>query len=90
MFLGVNYPNPFSAETTIPFGVEMPGHATLHVFDVSGRLVRTLLDGVLPAGERSLAWDGRDDAGQGVASGFYVLRLSTPAGSLSRTVKVLR
>ena len=47
----------------------------LAVCDVAGRLVRTLIDGFVPAGEHEAAWDGRDEAGAEVASGVYLYRL---------------
>lgn len=70
-----NEPNPFRATTTLRFEVPKPGRATLRVFDVRGRLVRTLLDEDPGRGERSLVWDGRDAQGRPVGAGAYRLRL---------------
>ena len=70
-------PNPFNPRTTIHYVV--PGqseHVRLAVFDLRGRLVRTLLEEQLPAGAGSVIWDGVDEAGQVVASGTYVIQLS--------------
>lgn len=70
-----NVPNPFNPRTTIAFELPSPGHATLSVFDLAGRLVRTLADADLPAGRHRLDWDGRDAHGRNVAAGIFVYRL---------------
>ncbi len=70
-------PNPFNPSTTLQFSVANPGITKLVVYDVTGRHVRTLVARVLPAGTHSVVWDGTDAAGRHVASGVYVLRLTT-------------
>jgi flagellar hook assembly protein FlgD len=57
----------------------------LAVVDVTGRVVRVLLDGEAPAGSNRVVWDGRSDAGDRLASGVYFFRLD--AGEQSRTLK---
>ncbi|MBE0567106.1 MAG: T9SS type A sorting domain-containing protein [Krumholzibacteria bacterium] len=70
------YPNPFNARTTITFELPLGTAATLHLYDVAGRLVRTLLAGDHDRGGlQATPWDGRDDAGRTVAAGVYVCRL---------------
>lgn len=69
-------PNPFNPRTTIVY--ELPEQETvrLHVYDVSGRLVRTLLNGEMARrGRNEVIWNGRDDAGRHVASGVYFFRI---------------
>ncbi len=73
--LDAGYPNPFDGSTTIPFLLDEPGRATLVVYDMLGRRVRTLVDAVLPAGRHTAVWDGRDTASRAVSDGAYVLRL---------------
>ena len=73
-----SYPNPFNPQTSITFALPRPGHATLRVYDASGRLVRTLLDAPLPAARHRRRWDGTDDSGRRVASGVYYARLVSP------------
>lgn len=68
-------PNPFNPRTTIRFRLPEAGVARLRIFDVAGRLVRTLVDAELPEGGNEAAWDGRDDAGRDAGSGSYVARL---------------
>ena len=70
-----NVPNPFNPTTQLRFSLAAAGRAAVDVIDLQGRVVRTLFVGDLPAGESSLVWDGRDDAGRAVASGAYVARL---------------
>ncbi|MBZ0268848.1 T9SS type A sorting domain-containing protein [bacterium] len=78
-------PNPFADRTRIHFSLPAEDVGRLSVLDVSGRVVRVLMDGRLPAGESVLPWDGRDAAGERVASGVYFLRLE--AGDEVRTTK---
>ncbi|MFH1865617.1 MAG: C25 family cysteine peptidase [Candidatus Eisenbacteria bacterium] len=71
---GVN-PNPFNPVTTVTFGVPRDASVRLAVYSVAGRLVRTLVDGEVGAGYRTVVWDGRDDRGVEVGSGVYFCRM---------------
>ncbi len=74
-----NVPNPFNPQTVIRYDVPVGGgKVTLQVFDVSGKLVRTLLDGMEPSGQRTVRWDGRNENGEFVASGIYFYRMTAP------------
>jgi hypothetical protein len=90
MTLGHNYPNPFNPSTVIPVSVERGGAARLDIVTPDGRLVRTLLEGELPAGTREVRWDGTDSAGLGVASGVYLARLHSVDGVQSRRLMLLK
>ncbi|MFH1844137.1 MAG: MXAN_6640 family putative metalloprotease [bacterium] len=72
-----NYPNPFNPTTTIVFTLARPGKAAVDVFDLQGRLVRTVWQGDLQSGSHHLQWNGRDDNGRMVAAGTYFGRLHT-------------
>ncbi len=85
-----NHPNPFNPATAFEYRLPEGGVATLKVFDVSGRAVRTLVDGRLTAGQHRAAWDGRDDRGNSVASGSYVVVLGAPGVSESRRIVLAR
>jgi len=74
-------PNPFNPRVTLRWSQPIAGRIDLAVYDARGRLVRTLVAEDRPAGPETVAWDGRDDAGAGVAAGVYVARLQTTAGS---------
>ncbi len=88
-----NYPNPFNPQTTITFDVGgEPGtvcEVNLAIYDVRGRLVRTLVDGKLEAGRHSVVWDGRNSGGR-MASGVYFYNLETEAGRLTRKMTAIR
>jgi hypothetical protein len=73
-----NDPNPFRASTAITFAIPEGKTASyaLSVYDVTGRLVRTVGSGQAESGLHTLTWDGRDSANREVASGVYLYRLS--------------
>jgi hypothetical protein len=73
-------PNPFGAATRIRFALPAAGRAALRVFDVHGRLVRTLADGPFAAGRHDLEWNGRDDAGHPAPAGVFFVRLESEPG----------
>ena len=87
-----NYPNPFNPETWIPYQLAEPAEVTLTIYDIRGRVVRTLRLGHQPAGfyrNRSKAahWDGRNYLGEKVATGIYFYTLK--AGDYMATRKLL-
>ncbi|MEZ4388843.1 MAG: FlgD immunoglobulin-like domain containing protein [Candidatus Krumholzibacteriia bacterium] len=67
-------PNPFNPLTEIRFRLPAAAVVEVGVYDAAGRLVRTLHEGGLPAGEQSFAWDGRGRSGERVAAGTYLVR----------------
>ncbi len=75
VYLNQNSPNPFNPTTTIAFGLPEAGPVTLRVYDLAGRLVRTLLAETADAGDHQVVWDGADDLGHPAASGVYFCRL---------------
>jgi hypothetical protein len=81
------YPNPFARRVSFDLALREAGPVRLGVYDVLGRRVRMLADGVEPAGRRTVVWDGRNDAGRAVASGAYWVRFE--AGSVRQTRSVL-
>jgi len=82
------YPNPFNPRTTIAFENEAEQVVSLKVFDISGRLVRVLIQGeVLRPGRHETSWDGRDEEGQRVASGTYFCRYE--AGGVQNTKRMM-
>lgn len=83
-------PNPFNPYTEIVFALPTAGVASVRLFDVSGRLVRTLADGELPAGENRLRWDGNDDRGRALASGVYYLRVEIAGAAKGAALSLVR
>lgn len=89
--LAQNTPNPFNPATTIRFEVAAAGgRVRLDIFDVAGRLVRTLADRDFAPGPQSLIWDARDSDGRAVASGLYLYRLEAPGFSKTRKMIYLK
>ena len=88
--LAQNAPNPFNPQTEIAFELARAGNARLTIYDVSGRLVRTLHEGHLDAAHHTMAWAGRDDRGRAVASGVYYLRVEVGGSVAVRPVRVVR
>lgn len=83
-------PNPFSGATTLAFDLPASGAVRLGIFDVTGRRVRELMSGTLPAGRHAVTWDGRNAAGERVAAGIYFCRLSAPEGDVTRRIVAVR
>jgi hypothetical protein len=85
--LHANNPNPFNPSTAISFDLAGSSRVTLSVYDLSGRLVATLVNGTLQAGSHTVSWGGRDSTGGQVASGVYLYQLT--AGDFSQTRRMV-
>jgi len=81
-------PSPFRCRTTIGYSLPAAGQATLLVYDLAGKLVKTLVSGSLPAGVGQVTWDRTDDAGRTVARGVYFCRLHIDGTRLSSKIVV--
>lgn len=84
------FPNPMEGTTAIRFSLPARARVSLMVYDVSGRVVRTLLDGDAPSGESDVLWDGLDESGSAVASGLYFYKLTVGDDSRTGKLAVLR
>jgi hypothetical protein len=82
-YLVGNYPNPFNPDTNIVFWLKEDSPVRLKIYNIRGQLVRKLFSGDMQKGIKSLSFDGRDDAGNALASGTYIYHLN--AGSYQRT-----
>jgi hypothetical protein len=80
-------PNPSTGDVQLSFTLPRPSRARLSIYDVTGRLVRSLVDATLASGAHSATWDGRDDAGRPAPSGVYFVRAQ--AGGSEVTQKIL-
>jgi hypothetical protein len=78
-------PNPFSASTNVRFYVPSDGHAKLELFDLSGRLMETLVDGNVNSGEHSVVLDS-----QGLSAGVYIIRFECGSQSVSTRLVLLK
>ena len=85
-------PNPFAASTAIRFSIPASGasDASVAVYDLAGRLVRTLTSGPRAAGTHTVTWDGRDSAGRAVAAGVYLTRVNADGKTAVRKLVHLR
>jgi hypothetical protein len=84
-----NMPNPFNPRTTVRYQLGAKVHVTLAVYDVTGRLVRSLVEDTQAPGRYAVDWDGRTDAGEVVSSGVYWARLETAEGFRAATKMVV-
>jgi hypothetical protein len=88
--LGRNQPNPFRSSTLISFALPREEYVRLCVYDVAGRLVRTLVDGGMQTGNHAVEWNGRDESNRSVGSGIYFFKLDTPETELRRSMILVR
>ncbi len=93
-----NHPNPFSAqgdptrspETAIRFTLSVADDVELRIYDIRGRLVRTLVRGIRNAGAHTVHWDGRDARGQALPAGIYLYRLRVGEAEQVRSMMLMR
>lgn len=91
LVLAAPSPNPFTGRTVMRYSTPAVGRAVLSVYDLQGRLVRTLVDEAsLPAGAHDAAWDGRDAAGAALLPGLYLARLEAAGPALTRKLLLAR
>ncbi|MBN2183953.1 MAG: T9SS type A sorting domain-containing protein [Candidatus Krumholzibacteriota bacterium] len=89
-YLRQNYPNPFNPNTRISFSISSSSAVSLRIYDVSGRLVKTLLNKQLAAGVYNENWNGTDESGNLAASGVYFYSLVSKEFSRTRKMILLR
>ncbi|MCP4545195.1 MAG: T9SS type A sorting domain-containing protein [bacterium] len=85
--LNGNYPNPFNPTTVIALSLASAEHVSLSVYDISGRLVKSLVNNKMIAGDHEVVWNGKDSNGERVASGVYFYKMS--AGDYTATDKMI-
>jgi hypothetical protein len=88
--LGDNYPNPFNPTTTIEFSISSGSHINLSIYDISGRLVSTLVNEYRPGNTYREVWNGTDSMGRQVASGVYFYSLETAHFRATKKLILLR
>jgi len=90
LIVSENYPNPFSAGTTISFSINEPAVVGLSIFDCHGRLISELIHDTRLPGNHDVYWNGRDDNGNVVSSGTYLYRLQCSDLSVMKPFTILR
>lgn len=88
--LGLNAPNPFNPSTTVPFTLARAQRVAIHVFDVHGGHVATLVDEWRAAGPHAVTWNGRDHNRRVVGSGIYFCRMMSEDGVQTRKMVLLK
>ena len=84
-------PNPMNPQTTVRVNLQTAERLSIRFYDLNGRLVRTMLDGVdTPAGVHDYAFDGRGANGQPLPTGQYFYRAETPTARNAGTVMILK
>ncbi len=84
------YPNPFNPSTALEYETSRRTHASLAVYDVRGRFVKSLADGPVDAGSHRAVWNGTDAAGNVVPGGVYIVRLEAEGSASSRKVVLVK
>lgn len=88
--LGQNYPNPFNPSTTIEYRMSETAVVTIKVYNALGQVVKTLVDGVVPAGVHQVVWDATDNAGASVATGVYLYRMDVAGSTVTRALVLMK
>ncbi len=83
-------PNPFNPVTSLRFNIPESGRVSIEVFDVAGRLVKTLLNEDRVAGGHTVRWDGSGDRGREIGSGLYFARMSAGSYQSTRRMMLIR
>jgi len=85
-----NYPNPFNPQVNISFELEETSSIELHIYNVKGQLVKTLVDELYRPGKYTLNWDGRDNNDTKVSSGVYYYRFTTEDNAYNGKMLMLK
>jgi len=84
------YPNPFNPSVTIPYALPEDSHVVINIYNLSGAIIRTLISERMPPGYHSVQWNGINNRGISVASGWYIVRMHTGKISIARRIMLLR
>lgn len=88
--LDQNYPNPFNPSTLIRYSLDKPDQVSLRVYSMMGEEIVTLVDEHQEAGQKVVSWDGRNMAGQKVATGVYMYKIVTSANVEVRKMMLVK
>ncbi|HHE39949.1 MAG TPA: T9SS type A sorting domain-containing protein, partial [Candidatus Cloacimonetes bacterium] len=85
-----NSPNPFNPDTKINFSLNQEAFTSIEIYNLKGEKVRNLVNGILPAANHSILWNGKDDRGRSVSSGIYFYRMKTADYSAVKKMIMLK
>lgn len=88
--LNQNFPNPFNPSTVIRFSLEKSQQVSIEIYNVEGRLIRTLVQENLPEGSHEISWDGKDERGFNLPSGIYFYSLRGSGHQLTKKMVLLK
>ena len=88
--LAQNYPNPFNPTTSISFTLNQAVQLELDIYNIAGQKVKTLTNGLYPAGDHTVNWDATNDDGGSVASGVYFYRLQSTTNEEVKKMVLIR
>ena len=88
--LSQNYPNPFNPTTRIDYSLPSSQTVKLDIYNIQGQLVRTLVDGTMPAGNHTVEWDATTESGSQIASGVYLYRITAGGNTESRKMNFVK
>lgn len=86
-YLAQNYPNPFNPDTYISYQLPENARVKLKIYNITGQLVKVLVDELQKGGYYNIKWNGKDDKGNIVGSGLYIYRLE--AGNFASTKRMV-
>jgi hypothetical protein len=88
--LNQNFPNPFNPNTTISFDLANDSHVLINIYDMTGKIIRTLVDHNMKSGQKMIDWNGKDDDGKSVSGGLYLYNLNTDNYSQTRKMVLIK
>ena len=90
LVLHQNYPNPFNPATVIHYDVPETAPVRLVIYDILGRNIRTLVNGVQEPGYKTVTWNGADDGGRPVSAGMYIVTMASGSHRFVRKTVLLK
>lgn len=85
-----NYPNPFNPSTTIEYEIPKSGNVKANIFDITGRLVKTLEDKFQKSGRYKITWNSKNNFNKQVASGIYIVNIKFNDKILSKKLMLIK
>jgi flagellar hook assembly protein FlgD len=85
-----NMPNPFSSQTAIRYSIPSECNVSLSIYDISGKLVKNLVDETMNKGVYAVSWNGNDNNGRKVGQGAYFYILKTAGENIQKKMLLLR
>jgi len=84
------FPNPFNPDVTIPFDLSIGGKVTISIYNLKGQLIRDLVNENKPAASHRIVWNGKDNEGNYVSTGTYVIQMNAPGYNFSRKISMIK